>query len=205
MIPQGRMLHSIETTTNEIDFDFNERDEEMRMSQYSKDNFNYGRKSKVSQVSKANTNQIEQNLNFIENQVNLGQKGFSGINSGSKSPFSSALNNDRKTGALLSPGASANGMINIGQALASAGVPNQGQKPQIPTNTERSFFKQGVSKLVDQSQMTNTGMAGAPKAMATGSSFYNATMAKTKQQQLNAHEELQRQLEKIFNQTEKSS
>lgn len=198
------MLHSIETNTHEGDLDFNNRDEEMRMSQYSKDNFNYGRKSKVSQVSKANTNQIEQNLNFIENQVNLGQHGFNGINSGTKSPFSSALNNDRKTGAIISPGASANGMVNIGQALANAGVPNQGQKPAIPNSTERSFYKQGVSKL-NHSQMTNTGMAGAPKAMATGSSFYNATMAKTKQQQLNAHEELQRQLEKIFNQTDKSS
>ena len=46
-------------------------------------------------------------------------------------------------------------------------------KPLIPTSTEKSFYKP---------QMGNTGMQGAK---VTGSSFYNATMAKTKQQELN--------------------
>ena len=41
-------------------------------------------------------------------------------------------------------------------------------------------------------------MQGAPKPSATGSSFYNATMAKTKQQELAQQEELQKQLLKIF-------
>ena len=164
------------------------------MSQYSKSM--HGRKSKVSQVSKysrANTNQIEQNLNFIENHVNLAQgRNYAGINSNSKSPFSSAFNQERKSGVLLSPGASGNQMINIGQALAGAG---QAGQPAIPTNTEKSFFKHNN---VNQSHMANTGMAGAPKPTVTGSSFYNATMAKTKLQEQNQQEELQRQLMKIF-------
>ena len=74
-------MQSIET-----DQDFNCRDDET--SQYSKSII--GRKSKVSQFSKANTNQIESNLNFIENQVNQGYH--------NKSPFSQA---ERKS--VLSP------------------------------------------------------------------------------------------------------
>jgi len=61
-----KMHRSIETEEQ----DFNCRDDET--SQYSKSIM--GRKSKVSasQFSKANTNVIEANLNFIENQVNQG-------------------------------------------------------------------------------------------------------------------------------------
>lgn len=47
--------------------------------------------------------------------------------------------------------------------------------------------------------MGATGMTGAPNPKATGSSFYNATMAKTKIQEQNQKEELQKQLMKIFN------
>ena len=168
----GRIKQSIET-----DQDFNNRDEEMQMSQYSKSM--YGRKSKgshQSKVSRANTNQIEANLNFIENQVNLARgRNINGVNSGSKSPFSPAFKPDGKGGVVLSPGASGSQMINIGQALASAG---QSGQPPIPANTEKSFFKQHNN--LNQSHMANTGMAGAPKPTVTGSSFYNATMAKTK-------------------------
>ena len=46
--------------------------------------------------------------------------------------------------------------------------------------------------------MANTGMQEARKAAVTGSSFYNATMAKTKIQEQNQQEELQKQLAKIF-------
>ena len=94
---------------------------------------------------------------------------------------------------MLSPGASGSQMINIGQALAGAGVAAQ---PTIPAHTEKSFFKHHGN--LNQSHMANTGMAGAPKPTVTGSSFYNATMAKTKQQEQNQQEELQRQLMKIF-------
>jgi len=66
-------------------------------------------------------------------------------------------------------------MINIGQALAGAGQPGQ---PAIPSNTEKSFFKHHNN--LNQSHMANTGMTGAPKPTVTASSFYNATMAKTK-------------------------
>ena len=49
-----------------------------------------------------------------------------------------------------------------------------------PSSTGKSFFKGGQSNM-GQSQMANTGMAGAPNPMKmTGNSFYNATMAKTK-------------------------
>ena len=47
--------------------------------------------------------------------------------------------------------------------------------------------------------MGATGMTVAPNPKATGSSFYNATMAKTKIQEQNQKEELQKQLMKIFN------
>jgi hypothetical protein len=40
--------------------------------------------------------------------------------------------------------------------------------------------------------MANTGMQEARKAAVTGSSFYNATMAKTKIQEQNQQEELQK-------------
>lgn len=47
--------------------------------------------------------------------------------------------------------------------------------------------------------MAKTGMSGAPiNAKITGSSFYNATMAKTKIQEQRQQEELQRQLYNIF-------
>ena len=75
-------------------------------------------------------------------------------------------------------------MVNIGQALAGAGQPAQG----IPTSTEKSFFKQ--QNNLNQSHMANTGMTGAPKPTATASSFYNATMAKTKLQEEHQQEEL---------------
>jgi hypothetical protein len=77
-------------------------------------------------------------------------------------------------------------MINIGQALQSAGHNNRGQKPVIPTSTEKSFYKPAN---LNQSNFGNTGMQGAPRPSQTGSSFYNATMAKTKQQELNQQEE----------------
>jgi hypothetical protein len=78
-------------------------------------------------------------------------------------------------------------MINIGQALAGAGQIQNHQhqhsitssKPLIPTSTEKSFYK--PSNGLNQSNFAATGMQGAPKPTATGSSFYNATMAKTKQ------------------------
>lgn len=46
--------------------------------------------------------------------------------------------------------------------------------------------------------MAKTGMSGAPNPKMTGSSFYNATMAKTKIQEQRQQEELQRQLQNIF-------
>lgn len=45
----------------------------------------------------------------------------------------------------------------------------------IPHQTEKSFFKK-----TNHQQMTSTGMQGA-QPLKTGSSFYNATMAKTEQ------------------------
>jgi hypothetical protein len=72
-------------------------------------------------------------------------------------------------------------MINIGLALQSAGQKGQSimsSKPLIPTSTEKSFYK--PHNNLNQSNFGNTGMQGAPKPSVTGSSFYNATMAKTK-------------------------
>ena len=84
---------SIET---DLEGDFNNRDEQM--TSYSKSM--YGRKSKVSQgKSIALTEQMEKQMNFIENQVNLGRiENVQGVgrnnqvlNSQPKSPFQSAF------------------------------------------------------------------------------------------------------------------
>ena len=81
MIKLTNMKRSIET---DQEGDFNNRDDET--SQYSKSMVK-GRQSKVSvgNYSKANTNQIESNLNFIENQINGNNYQQSNH---SKSPFS---------------------------------------------------------------------------------------------------------------------
>jgi len=163
--------------TIETDQDFNNRDESM--TKYSQSVYG-GRKSKVTEVGskESRTDQIQQNLQFIEHQVNLGQKNMHGVSSNilsnSKSPFS----NGRNSGQVLSPSSAAQGqMINIGKLVnqQSASNPN---KPVIASQTEKSFFKPPTNNL-NTSQMANTGMQGA-KPMVTGSSFYNATMAKTK-------------------------
>jgi hypothetical protein len=72
--------------------------------------------------------------------------------------------------------------------------PTTDQRSQydIPIQTEKSFFKR-----TSHQQMTSTGMQGA-QPMKTGSSFYNATMAKTEQQKLAQQETYERQLLKIF-------
>jgi len=54
-------------------------------------------------------------------------------------------------------------------------------------NTGKSFYKQQSN--LNNSNMAMTGMGGVNPKM-TGSSFYNATMAKTKQQEQNQKEEL---------------
>lgn len=128
----------------ESDFELNNRVDESSNYQQSV----VGRKSKVSQFSKANTNAIESNLNFIENHLNQNPHVAMSNN---KSPFSQQ---DRKSGPPMSP---------------TANNTNQGA---IPQSTQKSFYK--------NQNMAKTGMSGAPNPKMTGSSFYNATMAKTK-------------------------
>lgn len=142
----------------ESDYELNNRDDDV--SQHSKSLVGgYGRKSKasLSQFSKANTNQIEQNLAFIENQVNQGSQPYQRSNT--KSPVAQEY---RPSGPPLSPSAGS-GRVNVGQAQNSNAM-NQ--------SSEKSFFK--------NQSMNKTGMSGAPNPKMTGSSFYNATMAKTK-------------------------
>ena len=86
-------------------------------------------------------------------------------------------------------------MVNIGKLVNQPS--GHHQRAAIPSQTEKSFFKPPTNNL-NTSQMANTGMQGARPA-ATGSSFYNATMAKTKQQEQNQQEALHEQLMKIFN------
>ena len=118
-----------------------------------------GRKSKVSAFSKANTNQIEANLDFIAQQVNMGTN----LPAHNRTPFSQA---SRRAGNAMSPSVNS-GVTPMGQAL----------------QTGKSFYKP-VSQL-NNSNMNMTGMAGAPNPKMTGSSFYNATMAKTRIQEQN--------------------
>ena len=162
----------------ETDQDFNCRDDrEEDASQLSKSQL--GAKSKFSGLSKANSNVIEQNLNFIDNMVNQGSTNPPRI-SNNKTPIS------QKSG--LSPHAVSGQYINIAMAT-------QAGQPPLPSQTQKSFFKGNLNN----SHMGATGMTGAPNPKATGSSFYNATMAKTKIQEQNQKEELQKQLMKIFN------
>ena len=84
------------------------------MTKYSQSQ--YCRKSKVTEGGASRVDQqIQQDLQFIENKVNLGgHRNYQGTNSTSKSPFSKG----RNSGQILSPTSAAAGqMVNIGQLV----------------------------------------------------------------------------------------